>query len=330
MLSSDIRRKRIRRIIRKLCEPANKHLVPIRSMPIRWNTTYAEIECGVKLKPAINRWIDQLDEHLTGQKKKATLYKKKKWHLSPGDWDFLEYFAVILVLFHSSTLDLLKKGVTTICKMLPLYKLVEQHLTSHLSRARKDFSSYGLNIAIGSGLRKLEYHLETALTSDYPLLGAVLHPALRLSYFEDTSLWSTKLDLPHCVVTPSTRNASTINMSPSKQSPFMSAIKTHGAANRAAQNEVKIYLSGLYPYAEIDDNPLAWWKQHSRTFPVLLHIARDILAIPAVSVSVEQLFSSSKHTLSDSRSSLTAESASLMVISKEWLKLGYGNRIDYL
>ncbi|KIK81076.1 hypothetical protein PAXRUDRAFT_156942, partial [Paxillus rubicundulus Ve08.2h10] len=69
---------------------------------------------------------------------------------------------------------------------------------------------------------------------------------------------------------------------------------------------------------------------HSHTFPVLSRIARDILAIPAVSISVERLFSSSKHTLSDSRLSLTAESASLMVISKEWLKLGYGDGIDYL
>ncbi|KIK73171.1 hypothetical protein PAXRUDRAFT_179078, partial [Paxillus rubicundulus Ve08.2h10] len=69
---------------------------------------------------------------------------------------------------------------------------------------------------------------------------------------------------------------------------------------------------------------------HSRTFPVLSCIAWDILAISAVSVSVEQLFSSSEHTLSDSCLSLTAESASLMVISNEWLKLGYGDGIDYL
>ncbi|KIK72876.1 hypothetical protein PAXRUDRAFT_179739, partial [Paxillus rubicundulus Ve08.2h10] len=69
---------------------------------------------------------------------------------------------------------------------------------------------------------------------------------------------------------------------------------------------------------------------HSHTFPVLSCIAWDILAIPTVSISVERLFSSSKHTLSDSRSSLTAESTSLTVISKEWLKLGYGDRIDYL
>ena len=65
-------------------------------------------------------------------------------------------------------------------------------------------------------------------------------------------------------------------------------------------------------------------------FPVLSRIAQDILAVPTVSVSVERLFLSSKHTLSESRSSMTAKSASITIICKEWLKLGYGEGINYL
>jgi hypothetical protein len=65
-------------------------------------------------------------------------------------------------------------------------------------------------------------------------------------------------------------------------------------------------------------------------FPVLACIARDVLTIPGVSISVERLFSSSKHTLSDSRSSLSAESASKTVVTKEWLKKGFGDGVDYL
>jgi hypothetical protein len=41
----------VRRLIRKLCAPKNRHLVPIRSMKIRWNTTYAEVLRGIDLKP---------------------------------------------------------------------------------------------------------------------------------------------------------------------------------------------------------------------------------------------------------------------------------------
>jgi hAT family C-terminal dimerisation region len=63
---------------------------------------------------------------------------------------------------------------------------------------------------------------------------------------------------------------------------------------------------------------------------VLARIARDILAIPGVSISVEWLFSSSKHTLSDLRSSLTAESASKTIVTKEWLRKGLGDGVNYL
>ena len=65
-------------------------------------------------------------------------------------------------------------------------------------------------------------------------------------------------------------------------------------------------------------------------FPVLACIARDILAIPGVSISVERLFSSSKHTLSDARSSLTAESASKTIVAKELLKKGFREGLNYL
>lgn len=64
--------------------------------------------------------------------------------------------------------------------------------------------------------------------------------------------------------------------------------------------------------------------------PVLSVAARDIFAIPAVSVSVERLFSSCKHTMSDVRSSLTADRASRTVVTKEWLKNGLGVDVRYL
>ena len=69
---------------------------------------------------------------------------------------------------------------------------------------------------------------------------------------------------------------------------------------------------------------------HSFDHPILARIARDILAIPGVSISVEQVFSSSKHTLSDTRSSLTAMSASKTVVMKEWLKKGFGADVNNL
>ena len=68
---------------------------------------------------------------------------------------------------------------------------------------------------------------------------------------------------------------------------------------------------------------------HTIDFPVLTCIACDILAIPGVRISVEQLFLSSKHVLSNAHSAMTAESASRTVVAKEWLKKGFGVGINY-
>lgn len=72
------------------------------------------------------------------------------------------------------------------------------------------------------------------------------------------------------------------------------------------------------------------FQMHATHFPVLSRIARDILAIPGVSIAVERLFSSSKHTMSDSRSSMAASTAATTVVTKELLNAGFGEGLDYL
>ena len=63
--------------------------------------------------------------------------------------------------------------------------------------------------------------------------------------------------------------------------------------------------------------------------PSVAPVARDVLAIPGVSVSVERLFSSMKNTLTDHRSSMTAEMASMCILTKERLKSGLGKGVDF-
>ena len=62
----------------------------------------------------------------------------------------------------------------------------------------------------------------------------------------------------------------------------------------------------------------------------MAQVARDILAIPGVSISVERLFSSLKHTLSDARSSMTAETASVGIVTKKRSKSGLGEGVNYM
>ncbi|KAJ7306290.1 hypothetical protein DFH08DRAFT_720868 [Mycena albidolilacea] len=49
-----------------------------------------------------------------------------------------------------------------------------------------------------------------------------------------------------------------------------------------------------------------------------------------VSISIEHLFSSVKHPLSDARSSMIAETVSVDIVTKEWLKSGLDQGINYM
>ncbi|EIM79034.1 Ac-type transposase, partial [Stereum hirsutum FP-91666 SS1] len=68
-------------------------------------------------------------------------------------------------------------------------------------------------------------------------------------------------------------------------------------------------------------------QKHSVDFPVLSLIARDILAIPGVSVAVERLFSHCRQTMTELRSSMASETAAKAVVSKDLLKEGVGKEL---
>ncbi|KNZ59295.1 hypothetical protein VP01_1765g6 [Puccinia sorghi] len=58
------------------------------------------------------------------------------------------------------------------------------------------------------------------------------------------------------------------------------------------------------PAAKDQKRLLIWWKDHSKTFPVLLSLAKDYLASSASSCAAEQTFSSAADVCSSGRGSL--------------------------
>lgn len=64
------------------------------------------------------------------------------------------------------------------------------------------------------------------------------------------------------------------------------------------------------------------WQIHHSEYPVHARMARDFLAIPGAMVSVERLFSRSRHLCTDQRSSLKAATLTQAMCTKEWLREG--------
>ncbi|KAJ6590812.1 hypothetical protein B0H10DRAFT_1628179, partial [Mycena sp. CBHHK59/15] len=149
-------------------------------MKVRWNTTLAELERAQLLQPAFDVFVSKLPNGLTGKAKRVMQARKQKWEMSSGDWEFVDKLVKALEVLKLCTLEFSKKSVPTITKVLPLYKLMEVTLTALAMMHKEDEPT--LSAALLAGAAVATKYFSNALCGDYVLLGAVLHPAVRIAF----------------------------------------------------------------------------------------------------------------------------------------------------
>ncbi|KAL6569505.1 hypothetical protein OROMI_014019 [Orobanche minor] len=69
-----------------------------------------------------------------------------------------------------------------------------------------------------------------------------------------------------------------------------------------------------------NNNLLKWWAKRSTIFPVVAIIAKEILVVPASTVSVEQAFSVGGYILDERRSRLTPQNLEAQALLNDWVK----------
>jgi hypothetical protein len=87
----------------------------------------------------------------------------------------------------------------------------------------------------------------------------------------------------------------------------------------AALSELSSYLDSdcVVQYDE-EFNILNWWHEHKRTYPVLSLLARDVLTVPASTISSESTFSLAGRVIEERRRRLTSEMVEVLSCLKDW------------
>ncbi|CAA7264626.1 unnamed protein product [Cyclocybe aegerita] len=275
-----------------------------RDVRTRWNYTHAMIERADLLEDVVNTWF----------------FETKELHgvmLSVADWKSLKQIGAILEEFTKATFKISHGGMPTIPFALPVFVAMEFHLKKFSDDAQA--FSYKVRAGAKAGLAKLKIYADRAFSNQYYLLGTVLHPNLRTRWF--SKLGQGKPDesrvealLHHVAETYKEEHPAQNNH---EDTSTFTGLKSLAARSRdiledicdvdipeatkitsqqtALEDEIKRYIKFEGGKGNLYD-PLAWWKArtpkssviHGAAFPTLARMARDFLAIPATSVSVER------------------------------------------
>ncbi|XP_049934785.1 uncharacterized protein LOC116257647 [Nymphaea colorata] len=93
---------------------------------------------------------------------------------------------------------------------------------------------------------------------------------------------------------------------------------------QASKSELDIYLEDGLLKCDVKAHDsfdiLIWWKDKELKYPILSHMARDILCIPITTVASESAFSTGCRIVDKSRSSLSPKTVEELVCAGDWIK----------
>ncbi|KAF7364657.1 Eukaryotic translation initiation factor 3 [Mycena venus] len=184
-----------------------------------------------------------------------------------------------------------------------LRKAIDKQMSEHLETTRDNHTILkSLRVAAAAGLTKLATYYDKARKCQFNVIATTAKNAVpaipKPSRRSTGSLFDAICDFEEEDVED---NATPGAASELEQ--FFAAHRTFGRGDR--------------------ERPLLWWKEFGFHFPVVSRIAREFLAIPGASVSVERLFSKSRNLCRETRSSLKANTIMEAMLMKMWIKEGY-------
>ena len=244
----------------------------------RWNSQLKMIKSVLSISSDIFKKLSEID----GSPPKLTLHDK----------NLLNDIVEILAPFEEAT-DFVQVGcIPSAGYVLPCIKGLQHHLQSMVTKYHSPFV-LGLTKSLSS---RMPYFEE----KEAYILAAILDPRFKLRWCSDDTQKQTYVELVKSEVemisTSSEPSSATLQLReepPPKRKKslfsFMPDSPSQVELNNGNVSSEEMYFET--PCVSMDTNPLTFWKENAKKYPLLSRLARDYLAIPSSSSPVERLFS---------------------------------------
>ncbi|WVZ49326.1 hypothetical protein U9M48_000695 [Paspalum notatum var. saurae] len=106
---------------------------------------------------------------------------------------------------------------------------------------------------------------------------------------------------------------------PLGRTPGSSTSSPHALSTVASTSELASYLdSDILAEFDEDFNILSWWQKHKLTYPILSLLAKDVMTVPASTISLESTFSLAGRVIEERRRRLTLDMVEVLSCIKDW------------
>jgi hypothetical protein len=287
--------------------------IPDYDVPTRWNSTYRMI------KEAINSRV-QISTFLRIREELQSLI------LAETDWEFLNEILSLLSCFETLTLKC-SLAVPHLWRILPLYYVLDDRMDAIINGKDKyNRLPDSLRDACRRGQIKFKKYYDKMDSEISYFIGVILDPRLKTHYLTLHLGKETATDIQYEARNVFTKRYMVESTVPESvdlregDEDIDNLVFGELMATPAPNDEWDRYItSPRVPFERQDDIQqsswvLDWWRKRAMEYPGLSRMARDYLAIPGASESVERLFNTGRDVLSLRRLSLGKNTLKMIMI----------------
>ncbi|XP_062103927.1 zinc finger BED domain-containing protein RICESLEEPER 2-like [Humulus lupulus] len=282
----------------------------------RWNSTYMMLEAALKFKKAF-RYLEGDANYTKYFEEERVNGEKVDGPPDNTDWTNAEVFVKFLKAFYELTLKF--SGSLYVTSNLFFQEILEVQVELN---DMKSSTNELMSKMVGSMQLKFDkYWGNVEKINLLQYIASILDPRFKLDAVHNSFRYLYDPILAEKMI------KKVENMMTTFYAFYKGTVMTPSSSNdQQASQSVTSNASGNRKEKLVEDTNfdiLDWWQRNGNKYPIVSHIARDVLAVQMSTVAFESAFSTGGRILDPFRSSLSPKMVEALICSKNWLTCEY-------